>query len=134
MAHPARCIDLNALTSFAIHPDGRDVEIGFLDASDKRHILRLTPEALGGLFAAIPGMLEVALQRLTGNPNTKQVFELADWKIVPSTDGDMTLFTLCGARGFHVTFATPFPAAERLALELATTHKRASARSRTALQ
>jgi hypothetical protein len=120
MANTVRIVELSDFTSFAIHPEGRDVELGFGSSPERRHILKLAPDTLARLFAAMPGMLEMAIQRVTGNPSTRQVFELSDWSAVPAADGTMTMFTLRGTQGFHVTFIAHASAVERLGLELAT--------------
>jgi hypothetical protein len=100
--------------SFAIHPQGSDIEIAFDDASGRQYILKLAPPDVGILFSNIPRMIEVALQRQSGDAELNHVFALADWKIAEVNEGDFTMMTLIAPDGFKVSFATPSSNAKQL--------------------
>jgi hypothetical protein len=119
MQSDVKLVAVDEVASFAIHPEGQDVEIGFLAPESRRCILKLHPHTLGVLFALIPSMLDQALQRLGGGQNARQVFELAGWSVEATPSDGRVLITLTGHNGFHVTFVAPEPATDRLAVDLA---------------
>ena len=104
MNHNPQLLSVAEWASFAIHPLGHDIEIGFVDAEDRRFILKLHPDALGAIFALTPKMLELALERLPGHGATKQVFGLSGWKVDVVNDGAASVVTLCAANNFKVSF------------------------------
>lgn len=109
-------ISVAAWASFAIHPLGHDVEIGFVDAEDHRFILKLHPNSLAAIFALThPQMLDRALEPLNGNDGAKQVFGLDGLKIDAVNDGSVSVFTLCAADGFKVSFLADADAVGQLA-------------------
>jgi hypothetical protein len=104
MDHNPEFITVAALASFAIHPLGHDVEIGFADAEDRLIIVKLHPNVLASLFALIPQILDRALERLSSNAGAKQVFGLDGWQVDVVNGGSASVLTLCGAGGFKVSF------------------------------
>jgi hypothetical protein len=126
-AVPVRSCDLNreadfiavaSVASFAIHPLGHDVEIGLVAPDDRRFILKLHPDTLATIFALIPKMLELALERLTGDGGARQVFGLEGWKIDAVNDGSASVVTLCAADGFKISFLAAADTAVQLAQAL----------------
>jgi hypothetical protein len=111
-------ITVTALASFAIHPLGHDIEIGFVDPDDRRVILKLHPNTLAAIFALVPQMLDRALERLTSNDGAKQVFGLDRWKIDAVNDGSASVLTPCAANGFKVSFLAAADAVGQLAQAL----------------
>ncbi len=112
-------ISAAGIASFAIHPEGQDVEVGVLDTSSRRFILKLHPDTLDALFALIPAMLAEALPRLTGNPNVSQVFSLAGWQVETARGQDQVVLRLAGQNGFNVSSVADAATTEQLGLELA---------------
>lgn len=109
---------VNEWASFAIHPLGHDIEIGFVDSEDRRYILKLQPDALGAIFALIPRMLDLALERLAGKDAARQVFGLNGWKIDEVNDGAASVLTLSAANGFKVSFLADAGAVKKLMKDL----------------
>jgi hypothetical protein len=117
-SHDPEVIKVDGLASFAIHPHGDDVEIGLMASDDRRVILKLHPDTLATVFALIPKMLELALERLTGDAGARQVFGLESWRVVAVNDGAARIITLCAANDFKVSFLAAADVAVQLAQAL----------------
>jgi hypothetical protein len=97
-------IDLKALTTCGVQPDGEMLEIGFIDAAGEPTSIRVPFESAQAIAMTLPRLLSEAVRRITGEAQSRYVFPLGTWRIESADHGGCAIATFSTADGFEVSF------------------------------
>jgi hypothetical protein len=100
-------IEIKTLTTCNVGPDGLTLELSFIDADGRPALLRLSFESAQALAMTLPHLLTQAVQRMTGQGESRYVFPLDTWRLDSCEDLDGAIATLATTDGFAVSFGIP---------------------------
>jgi len=106
------------LTTWAVTPDGEQVQLGFEDGAGRACTITLPVAVLSGLMMTIPRMLRRALRLRFADGSLRMIHELGDWRVERAVGADASILSLATPDGFEVTFAVATPQADRLGEKL----------------
>jgi hypothetical protein len=115
-------IDIQALTTCEVAPDGDAISLGFIDSTGSPATVRLSLEQAGALLMTLPGLIDTAVQRAYRDRSLRYTYPLASWSVEQSSDPTQRIVTLRTIAGFSVCFSIPreqqIELGEALAVEL----------------
>jgi hypothetical protein len=100
-------IDIQALTTCEVAPDGDAISLGFIDATGSPATIRLSLDQAGSLLMTLPGLIDTALQRAFRDRSLRYTYPLASWSVEQSSDPTQCIVTLRTLAGFSVCFSVP---------------------------
>jgi len=100
-------IETQALTTCEVAADGNAISLGFVDATGRPAMIRLSLNQVGALAMTLPGLIDKALQTRFGDQSLRYAYPLASWVVERSTDPSQGMITLRTADGFSVCFSIP---------------------------
>ena len=100
-------IDLKALSTCRVHRDGETLELNFNDAQGSAVSLVVPFESAQAIAMTLPRLLTEAVQRLTGNEQSRYVFPLGTWRVERAGTEDCAIATFATEDGFEVSFGIP---------------------------
>jgi hypothetical protein len=100
-------IDIQALTTCEVAPDGGAISLGFIDATGSPATIRLSLDQAGSLLMTLPGLIDTALQRAFTDRSLRYTYPLASWSVEQSSDPTQCIVTLRTSAGFSVCFSVP---------------------------
>jgi len=100
-------IETQALTTCEVAADGNAISLGFVDATGRPAMIRLSLNQVGALAMTLPGLIDKALQTRFGDQSLRYAYPLASWALEQSTDTTQRIITLETEDGFKVRFSIP---------------------------
>jgi hypothetical protein len=100
-------IEVQALTTYKVEPDGQSVALGVQDTSGKVATLKMRISELGNLVMTLPSIIEAALRRQYRDASLRYTYPLASWQIEPASDPEHLIVTMRTDDGFGVSFSMP---------------------------
>jgi hypothetical protein len=107
-------IEIKTLTSCKVESDGETLELCFIDAAGRPASLRLPFESAQAIAMTLPGLLTKAVQRITGEEQSRYVFPLGAWRLDAADDVGGAIATFATTDGFTVSFGIPLAACRSL--------------------
>ena len=95
------------LTTCRVAEDGAEVALEFIDQSGQIVIVELPLDQAEVVVMTLPHLLSKAVQRRTGNDESRYVFDLGEWAIESARGHSCLIATLKTPNGFEVSFAIP---------------------------
>jgi hypothetical protein len=100
-------IDVNSLTACRVEPDGKTLQLDFMDGKGQPTSIRLPFENAQAIAMTLPRLLSEAVRRITGQQESRYVFPLGRWRVESAHDGSCAIATLATLDGFEVSFGIP---------------------------
>jgi hypothetical protein len=100
-------IDIQALATCEVAPDGDAISLGFIDATGSPATIRLSLHHAGALLMTLPGLIDTAVQRAFRDRSLRYTHPLASWSVEQSSDPTQCIVTLRTVAGFGVCFSIP---------------------------
>jgi len=97
-------IDLKALSTCCVQPDGEALELNFADADGTAVALVVPFESAQAIAMTLPRLLSEAVRRITGEAQSRYVFPLGAWRVETADHGACAIATFSTADGFEVSF------------------------------
>src|SRR5215813_2292209 len=107
-------IKLGELTTCDVQADGEALRLNFIEASGNPVSLHVPFESAQAIAMTLPRLLTKAVQRITGEEESRYVFPLAGWRIEEAGQMDCAIVTFSTGDGFEVSFGIPFEACRSL--------------------
>ena len=95
------------MTTCRVAEDGTEVGLEFVDQSGQVVIIELPLDQAEVVVMTLPHLLSKAVQRRTGNDESRYVFDLGEWAIESAREHSCLIATLKTPNGFEVSFAIP---------------------------
>jgi hypothetical protein len=97
-------INGKTLTTCGLVDGGNGVTLNFLDHADAPVTLRLSLEQAQSVAMTLPHLLSHAVQKTSGDPQSRYVFPLGGWVVELPEDGNGLILTLTTPDGFQTSF------------------------------
>jgi hypothetical protein len=107
-------IALKELTTCGVQPGGETLELNFIDATGAQVCLQVPFVHAQAMLMTLPHLVDVALKRVTGNPQARFVFPLGQWSVETASDDNCLITTLSTEDGLEVSFGLPAEACRSL--------------------
>ena len=114
MAESRMEIEVKTLTTCKVERDGETLELSFIGADGQPASLRLPFESAQAIAMTLPGLLTEAVQRITGEEQSRYVFPLGTWRLDAADDVGGAIATFATTDGFAVSFGIPLEACRSL--------------------
>jgi hypothetical protein len=97
-------IEIKTLTTCTVEPDGEMLELSFIDGAGRPALLRVPFENAQAIAMTLPGLLTEAVQKITGEEESRYVFPLGMWRLDATDDVGGAIATFATTDGFMVSF------------------------------
>jgi hypothetical protein len=107
-------IEIKTLTTCKVETDGETLELSFIDTAGRPASLRVPFDSAQAIAMTLPGLLTEAVQRITGEEQSRYVFPLGTWRLDAADDVGGAIATFATTDGFTVSFGIPLAACRSL--------------------